>query len=352
MKKTAISLVFLLLFSLTACAPEKQPEKQPEEQSAYTELLLDGNFESGFNLYGPDSRYHAANYWDQVFFEKYGNPVWKLDTWGCFVNYYLNRELTFTEDGKTYTYPARPVSVTRKEGLYEFSNPSYTVKVNPGTGFLSLKADSSAEYGVTPAYTDAPRASSPRKGSEAWPHLLVEENISDPVSLGEVEKVIYTLDFQIPSVQLKMKDSDFNPDAHTAIIVWYVSIACANPFSGFYNQYIWFGVPIYDYRTRLIPESANIDGVKEDSTGMLIYCTPSENYFPEGVAYGERYKLERDFYPAMQTAFVRAQQMNLFTDCTLSDMRFINTNIGWELLGDFDATLEIYDLSIRYKEVQ
>ena len=45
----------------------------------------------------------------------------------------------------------------------------------------------------------------------------------------------------------------------------------------------------------------------------------------------------------------RAQEEGQFSDCTLADMRLINTNLGWEMPGTFDATFEIFDLSIKYK---
>ena len=83
MKKISFLLALLLTVSLAACAPQSGTEPGEGEADEYTELILDGNFAGGFNLYGPDSRYHAANYWEQVFFESEGNPFWKLDTWGC-----------------------------------------------------------------------------------------------------------------------------------------------------------------------------------------------------------------------------------------------------------------------------
>ena len=31
-------------------------------------------------------------------------------------------------------------------------------------------------------------------------------------------------------------------------------------------------------------------------------------------------------------------------------MRIINTNLGWELPGTFDATFELYGMSIQYRQ--
>ena len=350
MKKLLSSLLaFSLLFCVSAC--ETQPDTPTNPQDEYVELLYDASFSRGFNLYGPDSRYHATSPWERFTLDSAADPFWKLASWGCFVNYYLDRALTVTEDGKTYSYPARPVSVTENGGAYALSNPSYTVKVNPRTGYLSLKLDSSAEYGVTPSYTDAPRISSPRKANEAWPHLLIEENIADPVTVAEMSELVFSLDFSVTEAECLMSDSQFDKSLHTAQITWFISVACINPASAFYNRYIWFGLPVYDYRYPVpsYNESAHFDGGKDDATGMLIYNPPRAEYLGEEIEIGERYAFSKDMLPKIARAFEIAKEKGVFTDCTLSDMRVVNTNIGWELPGTFSAAFEIYNMSIKYR---
>lgn len=353
MKKwMALLLGLVLTFGLAACGEGGGEQSSDTPEDAYTELLFDADFSQGFNLYGADSRYHASNTWAQLLLSD-TDPFWKLGTWGNFVNYFLDRELTVVEDGVSYTYPARPLEPVTENGVTTISNPTYTVKVDPESGWLSLKLDSSQEYGVTPSYTDHPRLSAPRKDGEAWPHLIIEENLADPTALVDMEEVVFTLDFQISEVE-NLTGEDFNPDLHTAQITWFVSIACINPFSAFYNQYIWFGLPIYDFRSESLTttETAHFDGGKEDSTGMLIYSVPQTAYLEELPAVGERIRFSVDMMDYMERAFERAQDLDLFTDCTLADMRLINTNLGWELPGTFDATFEIFDMSIKYKPAE
>ena len=349
MKKwIALLLGLTLCLGLCACGPGGEEESSMPDED-YTELLYDADFAQGFNLYGADSRYHAANTWAQLLLSD-AEPFWKLGTWGNFVNYFLDHELTVVEDGVSYTYPANPLEPEEEDGATVISNPSYTVKVDPDSGWLSLKLDSSQEYGVTPAYTDHPRLSAPRKNGEAWPHLIIEENLPDPTVLIDMEEVIFTLDFQVSEVE-NLTGEGYTPDLHTAQITWFVSIACVNPMSAFYNQYIWFGLPVYDFRSEALTtsKSAHFDGGKEDATGMLIYSAPQNAYLDELPAVGERVRFSADLYPYMKRAFARAQEEGQFTDCTLADMRLINTNLGWEMPGTFDATFEIFDLSVKYK---
>lgn len=350
MKKFLALVLILCLCGMTAACSEAPDGPDPSGGEDYIELLTDKNFARGFNLFGPESRFHATDYWEQLFFESTADPFWKLATWGCFNNYFLDRDLTVTEEGKTYTYPKNPLNTVKEGDWYTISNPSVTVKANPTQGSLVLSLDSSQEYGKTPAYTDAPRLSSPRKSGEAWPHLLIEQNIVSSLTLDQVEEAVFSLDFNVSKVERLMSDEEFDSSLHTAQITWFVSIACINPMSQFYNQYIWFGVPIYDYRFPSMSESFHIDGGKEDATGMLIYGSPTEDYLPDGVEVGKRISFQHDFYPNMQRAFNVARERGLFADCTLADMRIINTNLGWELPGTFDATFELYGMSIQYRQ--
>lgn len=346
----AFALILCLCCMTAACSGKGNDPEQPSDGDDYIELLTDNSFERGFNLFGPDSRFHATDYWEQLFFESTADPFWRLATWGCFNNYFLNRDLTVTEDGKTYSYPKNPINTVKDGDLYMVSNPSVTVKANPSQGSLVLSLDSSQEYGKTPAYTDAPRLSSPRRAGEAWPHLLIEEPIVSSLTLDQVDEVVFSLDFNVSKADCLMSESEFDSSLHTAQITWFVSIGCINPMSKFYNQYIWFGVPIYDYRYPSMNESFHIDGGKDDATGMLIYGSPTESYLPDGVEIGKRIGFQHDFYPNMQRAFAVARERGLFADCTLADMRIINTNLGWELPGTFDATFELYEMSIRCKQ--
>ena len=350
MKRISAWLVCLLLpaLALGACGCGPQESEAGGEDDRLVEALYDPDFAMGLNLFGVDSRFHAANPWEVWRFDEdsFEDPIWKLGTWGCFVNYFLDTESTFVESGVSYTYPARPLSVSEKDGFYTISNPTNTVSVNPTTGSVKLYQDAREEYGKTPAYADAPRLSNPRKNGEAWPHLLVEQNIVQNVRLSEVEKIYFDTEFCVT------KCDDYTPNKdnglHTAQFQWIVSVKCVNPNSAFYNKYYWFDVPLYNANVPHNGEGAHFDGGKEDATGMLIYTVDNYDFVDGGVKIGETYAPRVDLYPQLVKAFAAAQENGLFTDCTLADMKLDTTNVGWENPGTYDTGVDIGHLSIQY----
>ena len=355
MKKTKRLLCFALAGCVSvlaaSCGGEQVKESGSESgktENEYTEILADGNFDLGFNLYGPDSRYHALFPWAQLTFDSAEDPLWKLDTWGCFVNYWSDTERTFVEDGKTYTYPARPLAAKKNGNYTEIANGTTTVSVDPDRGTIVMKQDASEEYGVTPAYGDSPRISSPRKNGEAWPHLLIEQYLVSNKAAGDFDEIVYSLEFSVDECE-NLTGEGYDSSLHAAQLQWYTTFKCAKQDSKFFNRYIWFGIPLFDSRTDRVTQSAFLDGGKEDSTGMLIYVTDAFDFVPEKIETGKRYRASVNMKPQIEQAFSAAQKKGLFTDCTLEDMKFDTMNIGWELPGTFRVASTISGLSIGCK---
>lgn len=317
------------------------------EPSGYTEVLADKNFAYGFNLHGPDSRYHALYPWAQLTFEEIEDPLWKLDTWGCFVNYWLDKETTFIEGGKSYTYPASPLNPTKNGDFTTISNPTTTVRVNPVKGEIYMSSDAREEYGKTPAYTTAPRNTEPRKDGEAWPHLLIEQYLISSASVADFDEIVYSLDFSVD--ECTNYTSDFNPSLHTAQFQWYTTFKCAKAESKFYNRYIWFGIPILDARYDRVTRGSHLDGGKDDSTGMLIYNIDQYDFAGETIEIGKKYSVSVNLKRQIEQAFNVARDNGLFTDCTLEDMKFDTMNIGWEVQGTFKVASTISGISIKCK---
>lgn len=354
LKKPISVILCVLLFAVgSGCAngdtssSSASGDSTGETPSEYTEILADKNFSFGFNLHGPDSRFHSLYPWAQLTFEEVEDPLWKLDTWGCFVNYWLDKETTFIEGGQTYTYPANPLNPTKNGDFTTISNPTTTVSVNPENGEIIMQQDAREEYGVKPAYAAAPRNSEPRKDGEAWPHLLIEQYLISSSSVADFEEIIYSLDFSID--ECANYTSAFNPSIHTAQFQWYTTFKCAKQDSKFYNQYIWFGIPILDARYDRISQGSHLDGGKDDSTGMLIYNTDSYDFVGEKLQTGKKYSVSVNMKSNIQKAFKEAQKKGLFTDCTLADMKFDTMNIGWEVQGTFKVASTISNISIGCK---
>ena len=332
-----------------ACADGEPPEGgDGTGDESLVEALYDPTFSMGFNFYGADSRFHAATPWEVLKFDEnsFEDPIWKIGTWGCFVNYFLDVETTFSESGVLYTYPANPLEVEKDGDWYTVTNPTNTISVNPVTGSVKLYQDTREEYGVTPSYAEAPRLSNPRKNGEAWPHLLIEQNIVANIRLSEVDAIYFDTAFCVT------KCDDYTPQKnhslHTAQFQWIVSVKCVNTESAFYNKYYWFDIPLYNDNVPHNPQSAHIDGGKEDATGMLIYTVDNYDFIDGGVTVGEHYSARVNLYEQLVDAFETAQEEGLFTDCTLADMKLDTMNMGWENPGTYDTGVEIDHLSIQY----
>jgi hypothetical protein len=355
MKSIASVISFILAAAvLCGCSSTSQdPSKNssPSSSSASSaaddgvETIYDGTFSKGFNLYGPDSRFHAALTWAQWYFDDVSDPLWKLATWGCFVNYFSESTQTFLEDGVSYTYPARPLSVAETGTVSTISNATNTVSVDRADGKITLSQDTRAEYGVTPSYATAPRNSEPRKNGEAWPHLLIEQNIVSPYTLAEIDKAVFSLNYSV--LKCDNYTTSYDESLHTAQFQWYVTLKCVNPSLNSYGKYIWFGIPLYDYRYKRTTTSAHLDGGKDDATGMLIYNIDSYDFLAEDLALGESYSVSVDLYEEIKNSFSEAKKRGLFTDCTLADMKMESTNIGWETTGTFDVSAAFSGISIK-----
>lgn len=348
-KIVSLLLGLSMLFCICGCDPKPHGGGNPPEQKDNgIEALADTKFEYGLKLHGPDSRYHATMEWalfqDDDVIE---DPIWRLGTWGCFVNYWLDSDMEFIEGSERYEYPARPVQVTEHDGWRSTENGTSKVEIHSG-GAIRLAQNSGNEYGVTPAYTDAPRASLPRKDGEAWPHMIVEQYIPSNTRLSELEKVNFSIKFTVEKCD-KAQGVTQNDSLHAAQFQWIISVRCDDPAKASYGKSFWFGIPLYDSRmTESNKDSIHADGGKEDATDSLIYGVASTYMLGEVGQVGKEYDVTVDMLPKLKAAFEAAQKKGMFTDCTLADMRIENTNIGWELPGVFDVSAKIDRLSMKY----
>lgn len=349
MRKKIPVLLLCLLFALGAlgCGENTPPVKEPPAQEKGVEALVDTKFDYGFRLFGPDSRFHQTIPWAMFQSDDaIDDPIWKLGTWGCFVNYWLDSETTFIEGANTYTYPARPLTVTESDGWRTIENGTTTVSLSQN-GSIRLAQNSGMEYGVTPAYTDAPRASLPRRDGEAWPHLLIEQSIPNNMRLSQMEKAEVSIKFTVDRCQAAAGVTQ-NSNMHAAQFQWILAVRCDDPQKASYGKYYWFSLPLYDSRETDSKGGMFADSGKEDATDSLIYTTASTFMLGEVGQVGKTYDVTVDALPELKKAFATAQSKGWFGDCTLDDMRIENTNIGWELPGVFDACVQIDKLSMRY----
>ena len=334
MKKMMLLVLFPLL--LTSCNqnPTNSEKKDTtsfstvEEQNKVIELFPDNKFERGFNaLPGnkafEDGSYPENDYMDNVYL-KYTkdspSPVWQLQQTGCIY------DLNDIYNPITEKYPEY------QNGYYKFDGVSNHVYVNPDIGEIKLGVEASKEY------------EHPRKDRENWPHLLLQNALTEQVTLSELSSLEFTIDLNI-HCENKMKDSEYNPSMHTAQFLMYFVVNTMNDIDN--GEYFWFGVPFFDYRYKAMKPSAFIDNGTSGNTGKVIYQMATEKIDPNGFQLDHDYSISLDLIEEFQDALIETQKLGRMTNTTVTDLSISNMNIGFEIPGTFDVEATFKNFSLK-----
>lgn len=313
LKKISAALLSLALAAALFCGcAENVPERK--------QLLYDSAFEEGFKILGIDASLDGNTAFGYIDYGQTGNPaiLWRLAQWGT-----------------RFDLGASLESERQENGLTVYSNPGKEVAVRRGGGEIRLAVNGSNEY-----------LSSRREG-EAWPHLLIEQDLDSSLRLNEYKKIVAEIDFEISYVENKMSAAEYDPLLHTAQFQWIFSVSNRNPSTaGLKNDYLWFNLSYFDYREKKTETGGFFDGGKEDSTAKYIFSVGSEDLGAE-VKTGERYKISTDILPLIKRAFDDAQDNGAMQGTLYEELGFGTMNIGWEIPGTFDCAVTIYSISLQ-----
>jgi hypothetical protein len=277
-----------------------------EVKSDTIEIIKDPLFKKGLRLRGNDS----GNPQTQDFLRPYGGegePVWDLCEWGC----------------KLLLKGSRPVK--KAGGIVSYKDQSKIVTLTPLKNDMQVRLD----LRTSQEYTE------PRKAGEAWPHLLVEQRFQDLVRLSDLKELIYQINAQLIYSENKMKPGTFNEGLHTSQITFYLSIQNRKT-----NDYLWFGLPLYDYRYEEVPFYAAQDLGKGDATGKYIYTIAGKELFSGSMKNKQWISISKDIYPYLEKAFADAQAKGYLKDTTFDDLVISSMNLGWEIPGTFDSAIQ------------
>ncbi len=287
------------------------------------ELLKDQRFTEGFILSG-----FASNVPDPYIGEyRFGNggvPQWVLCQWGS------NHLIT-------------PRTECRREGeCRALQTEAKNVCVVPGEGKFRMDVSASREYA---------RA---REDGEAWPHLLIDQFLDDrAIRFGELESLVFRLNFTIDSCENRMKEGEYDKKLHTAQFQWYSTLRNENKNSPDYGQVIWFGMQFFDARMPKPGGSLMMDGGKEDCTPYPIYCVEYDTFMPEPVRFGKEYRVCLDILPEVEKAVAAVRSYapaNRFRHTQPADLCMTSMNLGWELPGTYDVRSSFDGLSLEFKK--
>ena len=285
----------------------------PPAAKGSTELLRDPSFKNGFVLQRPEPGRQVKC--GIVRGKSGGEPVWQLAQWSS----------RHPFDQNTPVAPSAG-------GGFRLANPARSVSFGGDDGILTLAVNTAAEYG------DHPRA-----GNEPWVHLLVEQPVATPPRLGDLTALRLHLEARRIRARLAL-EAGYDPGIHAAQFQLFLSVQNLEKDSPGFGNYLWFGIPIYDNRHRMIPDYAAPDF---GGTGKFIY-TPGTKHFTTGSTHDEGWvTFDAELLPLIREGLAAARAKGFLKDSDDESMfRIAALNLGWEMPGTFDVELQLRSLSL------
>ncbi|MBC2595352.1 hypothetical protein H5P28_13875 [Ruficoccus amylovorans] len=296
-------------------AQATQPDTSAAEPPEFS-LLGDPGFARGLILRRADGKPSPGNIYP--FGKSEEKPIWGLAEWAS--------KYELSEADKT---------VTGEKAVYTNTGKTIAFERMPGGGMhIWMDLAASTEY-------DEPRTS-----LQAWPHLLIEQSFPEKPYVKDLKALNLKFTGRLDHAEMKMRRSAFDPGLHSAQFQLFITVQNLNQDSENYGDFLWFGVPFYDYRERKIPPFAAQDGGKADASQKFIYSLGTRDYM-RGDFHGDRWvSVETDLYPHILKAFELAQGRGFLTGSDFSDMRLASMNLGWEVTGTFDVGFEFKDFEL------
>lgn len=253
-------------------------------------------------------------------------PFWSVRQWWSRFEI-TDAELKKSEDGLKY---------------YKDDGKLFGMFQNQGANALRLEVYGEKEY------------LSPRKNGEAWPSLLLECDFTKITAkkIASFERLVYSMDVRINYAENKM-GKDFNSSMHTGQTTAYFTVQNLNRESKGYGDYIWFGIPIFDARYEFPTAFHMQDGGKADATDKLIYVMGGpeflRTYYDKNPKDKEWAHCQINILEHIKAALKVAHLNGFMKDTTYEDMRIGAFNIGWEIQGTFNCSMDIKNISLMGK---
>jgi hypothetical protein len=149
------------------------------------------------------------------------------------------------------------------------------------------------------------------------------------------------------SVEYGMAREAYSPELHAAQFQMFLVVKNVNKQSKDCGNYYWFGVPFYDSRYDTPPSHKAKDGGKADATGKFIYTVAGEHVNAEHLKENKWAEIDADLLPHIKAGLEEAVKRGYLASSNLGDYGIMGINMGWELPGTFDASMQIRGLGIR-----
>ena len=310
------SFIFMLILTITSYFGI------PLSKYETKKLFNDADFENGFIVMSQQTQNGVGiPLGDFTYNENSEKPQWMIAQWNSGNCLWENR---IESDKYTIT-----------------DGSTKTVTFNPEDKSISMRLNAENVYkGEAATY-------------ENWPHLLLEQSpICDYNSLNDVEKSFYncSADRIVLSLDIRLKDfkDTTNKDGvnATQFLAYFYLRGIER------NEFIWFGVSLFDDRGPTDEVWALDEG-----SGQMIYCLSSKDtygsdrksLYRNGKPYvsDEWVHVEVDLTPHIEKAMKKANKSNTFSrEVKKEDFYIGGTNIGFEIHGNYDCTVDFKNFNI------
>lgn len=346
-----ISFLFAFLMASVSCNSEKGIQNQDskdttgqdnvakgedtvdnsetEESSEITEVQVfaDRYFTKGLNVKSQTDG--IAQPIGKITFDNTSEePSWNLGQWYC--GYYY-------KDDKELYDSFNILNAKRKDDgdKHTFTDASKKVSIDTKTGAIYMRLEASKEY------------TAPREEGQPWPHILFEYDTSDTYYLKDIKSLRFNMEYMVTKMVSAFENpQQVNQNLHTAQFVFYIVVRNTNPSSKDFNNYIWFGLNLYDARWEIIPAYASQDSGKEINTGAFIYQPISSTFCKYPTKIGEPQVIDYDLIPRIQDALDAAKQAGFLVNTVWEDLSLSGGNFGVEVTGTYDIAVDITKLDL------
>ncbi|HAM71554.1 MAG TPA: hypothetical protein DCM86_07925 [Verrucomicrobiales bacterium] len=284
------------------------------------ELLHDPHFRDGFRLIEPTPGRRIPYGELRPDTSHASPPAWDLDQWSS-------------------RYPlAAGTPGFAASGILRWTNSAKGVTLGKPGGEeadLSLRVNSVLEYGG--------RA---RTQGEPWVHLLAEQPITNAPPLDQLSNAILQVEARLRS-SVRAELPGYSPGLHAAQFQIFLSVQNLRQGSPGYGHYLWFGIPLYDDRSRFPKAHKTQD---TGGTGMFIFTPPGETFAAVSAHDRGWIRVDKDLLPLIREGLETAWKAGFLTESrSPGDYRIASMNLGWEVPGSFEVELQLRDLSLRVR---
>jgi hypothetical protein len=289
----------------------------PSNEGATRELIGDRHFERGCILNEPQLESgRKVEYGTIAGVRPDGKPSWVLAQWHSKEKLSPDPSESLPSGALCYRNAAKAVTFGR---------------TGTADADLTLEVIGSSEYGQRLRKTDEP-----------WVHLLVEQGFENPPALTALSEVRFRVSVRLKNIR-RWDEPGYQPGLHAASFPIFISVQNKNRESPGYGQLLWFGVPVYDDRSRMPKSYQALD----PGTGMFIYSPGGKEFMGRSAHDRDWVTINTDLLPLMREGLKTAWERGYLKDSqSLADYHIVGMNLGWEVTGIFDVAMQVRDLSL------